>query len=198
MATDKGERRKAALVDAASHILVSDGVHAVTHRAVAGRAAVPLGATTYYFAGLDDLRQAAAEALADADVARMDSVVDAMSSGSSGPSGPHTLRTLAEFIVDLLTPEDDEARLAWYERYTSGARQPALATAARRTNAAARRHVQTLVTFCGLADAVPATVVLAVVDGAVLGALATGETDERAAATDALETVLAAFVPEHP
>ncbi|EME15420.1 TetR/AcrR family transcriptional regulator [Rhodococcus triatomae] len=66
-ATTRGSRdpegRRRALVQAAAELLVETGD--LTHRQVAARADVPLGATTYYFAKLDDLRAAALERLAD-------------------------------------------------------------------------------------------------------------------------------------
>ena len=61
MATEKGERRRAALVAAAAELLRSGGFDAVRHRAVAEKAGLPLASTTYYFASLDDLVVAAVE-----------------------------------------------------------------------------------------------------------------------------------------
>ena len=58
------EARRRAIVDAAAELIVEIGVDAITHRKVAARAGVPLGATTQYFATLDDLRDAALDALA--------------------------------------------------------------------------------------------------------------------------------------
>lgn len=53
------EARRAAIVTAAAELITEVGVDAITHRMVAARAQVPLGATTQYFATLDDLREAA-------------------------------------------------------------------------------------------------------------------------------------------
>lgn len=53
--TPKGAARRAALLDAAIRVLEAGGPGAVTHRAVAGEAGVPLAAATYYFASIDDL-----------------------------------------------------------------------------------------------------------------------------------------------
>ena len=57
------EARRREIVTAAAELIVEIGVDAVTHRKVAARAGVPLGATTQYFATLDDLRDAALGAL---------------------------------------------------------------------------------------------------------------------------------------
>jgi DNA-binding transcriptional regulator YbjK len=52
------EARRRAIVEAAAELIVEVGVDAVTHRMIAARADVPLGATTQYFKTLDDLRGA--------------------------------------------------------------------------------------------------------------------------------------------
>ena len=53
--TAKGEARRAALQDAVIRVLEDGGPGAVTHRAVAAEAGVPLAASTYYFANIDEL-----------------------------------------------------------------------------------------------------------------------------------------------
>ncbi|MGV2984865.1 TetR/AcrR family transcriptional regulator [Microbacterium sp. AGC85] len=58
------ETRRLAIVTAAAELITEVGVDAITHRMVASRADVPLGATTQYFATLDDLRDAALQLLA--------------------------------------------------------------------------------------------------------------------------------------
>lgn len=58
------EARRSAITLAAAELIVEVGVDAITHRMVAARADVPLGATTQYFRTLDDLREAALQLLA--------------------------------------------------------------------------------------------------------------------------------------
>ncbi|GAA5154861.1 TetR family transcriptional regulator [Microbacterium pseudoresistens] len=58
------ETRRLAITTAAAELITEVGVDAITHRMVAARAEVPLGATTQYFATLDDLRDAALHLLA--------------------------------------------------------------------------------------------------------------------------------------
>jgi len=53
--TDRGRARRTAILDAAIAVVARDGTGAVTHRAVAKLARVPLAATTYYFASRDEL-----------------------------------------------------------------------------------------------------------------------------------------------
>ena len=51
----KGERRREELLQATLRLIGARGADAVTHRAVAEEAGVPLSATTYYFASKEDL-----------------------------------------------------------------------------------------------------------------------------------------------
>src|SRR3954452_23750675 len=67
--TPKGERRRAALVEAAAKLLAEGGFDAVRHRAVAERAGLPLASTTYYFDSLEDLVTAAVEHHSNAELA---------------------------------------------------------------------------------------------------------------------------------
>ena len=67
------EARRLAIIEAAAELIVEIGADAITHRKVAARADVPLGATTQYFATLDDLRDAALDALATEVDLRLDS-----------------------------------------------------------------------------------------------------------------------------
>ncbi|MFS0853128.1 TetR/AcrR family transcriptional regulator [Microbacterium sp. 179-I 3D4 NHS] len=57
------EARRREIIRAAAELIVESGVDALTHRKVAARAEVPLGATTQYFDTLDDLRDAALQEL---------------------------------------------------------------------------------------------------------------------------------------
>ena len=61
--TGRGEQRRAALVRAATTLLGETGPTAVTARAVAAHAGVPLAAVSYYFDGVDELLGEAAERL---------------------------------------------------------------------------------------------------------------------------------------
>lgn len=185
-ATVRGERRRSALVDAAAALLLSDGLEGISHRAVADKARVPLGATTYYFATLDDLRRAAADRIAGRELDRMERAAAAVRPRR------RSARTTAAAVVDLLTPGGRADVVAWYERYVRSAREPLLRERARAVNRAARRHVAAVLDRSGWTGAVPADIVLALVDGAVVGALVEGAAISRVRATarDALTTVL--------
>jgi DNA-binding transcriptional regulator YbjK len=53
--TSAGERKRGQILDASVRVFGTGGAAAVTHRAVANLAHVPLGSTTYYFTDRDDL-----------------------------------------------------------------------------------------------------------------------------------------------
>ncbi len=184
--TARGERRRAALVDAAAAILLVEGLEGVSHRAVAEKARVPLGATTYYFGTLDDLRRAARDRIVGRELARMERAV------AKVRPRRRSSRATAAAVVDLLTPGGRADVVAWYERYVRSAREPLLREGARATNEAACRHVATVLDRSGWNVAVPAHIALALVDGCVVGALVEGVTIARvrAAARDALMVLL--------
>lgn len=189
MATAKGERRRAALVDVARDVLVAEGIEGLNHRTVSARAGVAVGLSTYYFPTSDDLRAAAVDALAAADLARMEAVVAGVRRRR------RTAASTARLVVGLLVPGEHAELVSWYERYVQGARNPMLAGASRRVNAAARRHVATVLERCDHAG-VPAGLTLAVVDGAVVGTLAEGAAHRaRVAATEELTAALVRMAP---
>src|SRR5262245_54287017 len=68
-------RRKAALLDAAVDLMTEAGFAAVTLRAVAARAGVPLAATTYHFAARDDLVVQAFARLVDRELDHLTTVL---------------------------------------------------------------------------------------------------------------------------
>lgn len=61
----RGAARRDAIVEAAAALVIEAGPATLTHRTIAHRADVPLAATTYYFASLDDLVGAAGSRLAE-------------------------------------------------------------------------------------------------------------------------------------
>jgi DNA-binding transcriptional regulator YbjK len=184
--TSKGQQRRETIVAAAAHLLVELGPDAVNHRAVAAAAETALGTVTYHFAGAEDLRRAAVDAVVAADVRRMTLAIGGV------PVVRRNAEETAAIVVELVAPGSRTEMVAWYERYARGARDPVLAEAARTVNAAARARTSDALSRCGRATAPPADIVLAVVDGAILGALVAGSdaAEARRRATAALAFVL--------
>lgn len=91
------EGRRLAIIAAAAELIVEIGGDAITHRKVAARAGVPLGATTQYFDTLDDLRDAAVRHLsAEVDV-QIELIRSTVTRGGASP------KVLAEILHRGLT-----------------------------------------------------------------------------------------------
>lgn len=165
--TPKGERRRFALVSAAADLLCEGGFEAVTHRAVADRAGLPLASTTYYFSSLEELIETAVDYLGAAEVSRLRDQVKAL------PRRRRGAEAAADLLVDLLAGEPNREQLiSRYERYIACARHPAMRGVERRllqqrvdavTEAMARSGRHTRVDMM--------TALLYSVDGAVISAL---------------------------
>ncbi|GAC67310.1 TetR/AcrR family transcriptional regulator [Gordonia soli] len=106
---DPAERRRS-IVAAATELVRELGSAGLTHRLVAERAGVPLGATTQYFATLDDLRAEALAALADEVDVSLSEVADALI--GHGPSPEAFARTLHDYISDEQMARADMALLS--------------------------------------------------------------------------------------
>jgi DNA-binding transcriptional regulator YbjK len=114
-------------VCAAAELLCQGGFDAVTHRAVAERAGLPLASTTYYFSSLEELIETAVEYLGTTEVAQLRDRVKAL------PRRRRGAEAAADLLVDLLAREPDREQLiSRYERYIACARHPAMRGVERR------------------------------------------------------------------
>lgn len=124
------QARREALAAAAIETIAEVGIGRTTHRAVAARAGLPLGATTYYFPTLDDLIAAGlAQAAADVDAdlqtwsARLAADTQPAKSADDGHTGDLAY-ALAELVGSYLA--DRRRARVEYELYVAAARDPAL------------------------------------------------------------------------
>jgi TetR/AcrR family transcriptional regulator, regulator of biofilm formation and stress response len=120
-AEQRAERR-GAIVDAAVRIIATRGLPALTHRAVAHEAKVPLAATTYYFTSKDEILREALEALSASEVERLAAIASTIRSVSSTDE-------LAGLVAEALFADPEEAERRWlaqFEIYLEAARNPAL------------------------------------------------------------------------
>lgn len=113
---ERGRRRRAALLEAAVELLTEGGFAAVSHRAVAQRANLPLAATTYYFASRDQLLSEAFAQLVDDELATTRTLITR-----------HGLTHLAAYMAP-----DRNRQLGLWELYVHAGRDPALQQIARR------------------------------------------------------------------
>lgn len=117
------EARRREIVTAAAELIVEVGAEAVTHRMVAARAGVPLGATTQYFDTLDDLRSAAFRALAEEVDVRLDGVRQALAERG------HTPEVIAALVSESM--DDKHAVQADRAVVTAAVHDPRLRELAR-------------------------------------------------------------------
>lgn len=189
--TPKGERRRSRLIAAAGELLLEGGFDAVRHRAVADRAQLPLASTTYYFGSLDDLMAEAAGFVSRADE---QAIVDRGEAVARRRRAGHaTAEILAEVFVGEDTPRDELA--ARYEMIALTPRYPRLydVVAARQATLAAT-HLVVLDRSGRAARPEHIANLIAVEDGAVLGALGRGSAPVDAV-REALEEVVDVLAP---
>lgn len=190
--TPKGERRRAALVEAASLLLAESGFDAIRHRAVAERAGLPLASTTYYFDSLEELVTAAVEHHSRTELAQ----------GRQRLGELATRDRTVSFTVDrvlelLLGPERDdreadaEAVLLRYERLVATGRRKYLRPLMRTLSAELDHLLLEIFARSGKpVDAAELERLVALVDGAVVNALIEVDPNPRAAAVRMLTAAL--------
>lgn len=145
------------------------GPSAVTHRAVAEHAGTSLASTTYYFASLDQMLEAAGELLVDTWVRNAVTVLDDDAAVSAAATG----RERAMLVVRAVLPAgDDDAVRAHYENLVGAGRSEPLAWG----YAAGRDRFDAVIDdlLMRLGTDLGATSAVALVDGAAVAALNEG------------------------
>lgn len=183
---DRGARRRRALVDAAAGLTVASGPDAVTARAVAAVAGVPLAAVTYYFTDVAELaREAAAQVVAE-HVASARLLRGRLRRGASD-------RVLADRLVTAVlgpyTGAGTDGLAALYERSLAAARRPGWGALLAHWDTEVRGVVAELLGAAGR-PAGSARWVLACLDGLAVSAVVRGVPDPRADVVAALADVL--------
>lgn len=178
MAEQATAGRREQILEAALRIIGRSGRQAVTHRAVAEEAGVPLGSTTYYFDSRDDLLRQALEQVAASEVERYGELGEELRNMKSG-------RELADRLIDELVAraEDRVAYIAEYELWLEAGRRPELREAAQNWCDAEQRSVAVAMEALGSADpATDASLVVATIDG--LGERVLAREDDPASAAE--------------
>ncbi|WP_165984538.1 TetR/AcrR family transcriptional regulator [Streptomyces sp. YIM 98790] len=157
---DPDRRRR--ITEAALRVIRERGISGLSHRAAAAAADVPLGSTTYHFAGLDDLLLAALREVNAAWLARFRTWSD-----SVDPHRP-VAEEITRFVAGSLAAERGRTELE-YELYFAGLRNPVVRPVAagclEEMVAVLRRHIP---------DEDTARAVIALLDGLMLQYLLTG------------------------
>jgi DNA-binding transcriptional regulator YbjK len=173
----RGQRREQ-ILEATLRLIGRSGRQAVTHRAVAEEAGVPLGSTTYYFDSRDDLLGQALEHVSAQEVERFDGLAEELRQLNT----PTELadRLLSGFIS---TAKDRVAYIAEYELWLEAGRRPDLREAAQSWCDAEQRAVAGALEHLGSSDPkTDASLVVAALDGLGERVLAREEDPAEAAA----------------
>jgi DNA-binding transcriptional regulator YbjK len=169
-AAQRAERR-GAILEATIRIVTSEGLGAVTHRAVAKEAGVPLAATTYYFRSKDELIGEALDILVADEINRLTARARELGDEIRSP------RAAAAAVAEVLFPDTDAAGslLAKLELYLEAARRPGLHETAAHWQRAFTELARGSLALAGVADPDRmAPFFLAAADGILLHALSEG------------------------
>jgi TetR/AcrR family transcriptional regulator, regulator of biofilm formation and stress response len=177
----RGERRRAELLEAAIHLIGAHGLDAVTHRAVAAEAGVPAASTSYYFRSKDELIDEALRTLAAREIERLRERRAAL--GAAGASDLEaTTAALSTWIEDQLTPTGRVAMLAQYQLQLEAARRPEAREILAAWKEGTDDLAETAMRALGAADVETAAILLVcAIDGLRLRLLASGHAPLRGA-----------------
>lgn len=169
----RGEVRRRQILEAAVRVIGTGGLAAVTHRAVAEEAGVPLGSTTYYFTDRDDLvRQTMAHAV-EVEAQRMADALDAV---HGEPSVERSVALLTAIFLDK-SVADPLYDLALFEMFLEATRNPSVRAQTREWSELIARIVDRLLppTTPDVPRPVVLQVVAALIDGLMLEAASNRE-----------------------
>ncbi|MBD9698680.1 TetR family transcriptional regulator [Flavimobilis sp. GY10621] len=162
----RGAARRDALVDAAVTLVLEEGPAALTHRALAARAGLPLASTTYHFASLDEILAAVGERLAERWQAAVRDVLD----DRAAIAAATTVELRADLLVRALLPSGGDDVVRAHYAHLVGVGRSRLGHEYAASRPVLDAEIGRLLEVLGVAGA-GATLVLAVVDGGAVAAL---------------------------
>jgi TetR/AcrR family transcriptional regulator, regulator of biofilm formation and stress response len=169
-APPRGTARRDAILRAAVELIGEQGPDALTHRAVAERAGVPLSATTYWFTSKDEIFREAVAFAAGEEVDRLERLVLDLATRHVTPKA--WARELSAALLADAT-RDPAQPVAMFEFVLEASREPALRDEVARWESAHLRLAEAGLRAVGSADPkTDAHIVVAVVSGLMLGLLA--------------------------
>lgn len=116
--------RRAALADAAIHLVATRGMRGLTHRAVDARAGVPTGSTSAYFRTRKALVEGVVRRLAELDAEEVAEELEA--AGATAPPDPDRLAEGAARVLDRWMSTARERTLARYACLLEATHHPEL------------------------------------------------------------------------
>jgi TetR/AcrR family transcriptional regulator, regulator of biofilm formation and stress response len=173
----QGNARRLLLLQTTLRLIAEEGIDAVSHRAVAEAAGVPLGSTTYWFSSRQDMLRQALEHFARLEI-------ESVREHLAGVLGRRLSRErLVDELTELLAPQLGPARwrtVAQYALLNEAARQPELEPVCREWTDAWQDALVEVFTSLGTAEPeLEARMFLAMLDGLLLEQLATPDEDAK-------------------
>jgi DNA-binding transcriptional regulator YbjK len=138
-----GEDRRAAIADAAIHLVATRGLRGLTHRAVDEEAGLPPGSTSYYLRTRGALLTACVNRMLERDLAR----------GAAAPPADGDLEELLVGMVVNLVRDRPDDLIARYELSLEATRQPELRDAIIQGGRRLREGLADLLAALGVPDA---------------------------------------------
>ncbi len=171
--TATGERKREQILDASVQVFGTGGAAAVTHRAVAKVANVPLGSTTYYFTDRDDLLLQTMAHARQAEAIRLHAIVDAL---DGALALDRSVEVLTEMFFDK-TVADPLYDLALFEMFLEATRNVTVRNEAREWSTMIGILVDRVLppSDHALPRATVVQIVACLVDGLMLEAVSNGE-----------------------
>jgi len=191
---ERGRRRREHLLRSTLEVIGESGVQRTTHRAVAERARVPVSTTTYYFASLDEMIEAALELFVEDEVERLAAASEQITALSGTPQ--EAIRAVAAALV-ALNPPGSAVATAKFELYVAGSRSEALRPMVARAQEAYRRLAATMMEAFAVRDVDRlAPLAVALVDGLGLNALAVPDDRREQRIVEGLEALVLPLIDE--
>ncbi|WP_165617460.1 TetR/AcrR family transcriptional regulator [Klenkia soli] len=164
----KGAARKIELLDATLRIIARDGLAGLSMRGLAAEAGAPLGAVSYYFAGKDELVEAAFARHSEIEGERMAAMIRRVGAGTPDEAAD----AVADFVVEGCTVRRRQL-ITEYELMVESARRPALQESTAGWLRSLRAQMVEAMTALGSADPeIDARLLLAVISGLEVDSLA--------------------------
>lgn len=176
----EGKDRRLLLLETTLEVIGREGVDAVSHRLIAGKAGVPLGSTTYWFRSREEMLTEALTHFARTETAAVTERLEAVTSASRDGG----LDAAVDALARLVAPQLGEGRwraVAQYALLGEAARRPELGPVVRDWNEAWWSALESLFAVLELsAGRLEAQMLLAMLDGLLVQQLAAPDDDVEA------------------
>ncbi|MFI6365227.1 TetR/AcrR family transcriptional regulator [Nocardia sp. NPDC050630] len=186
----RGRERRDELINAAIVIIAERGLERVTFQAVADHAGYPASTTSYFFASVDEVIDAAITRVAETITGKVTSLLQAAHSGAI------TREQLAESIIELVSNQDNNDSIAQFEAYLAVRRRRELSQPVQRILGVIEDATEKALETFGVTDPhIPAKQFSALIDGFTLQKIARpDDPDSDQAMRDLMIRVLDSYV----